>query len=182
MCSQLSYEYSQLCFVVHVLFNRLCLKLLHEHRQLHFATKLQIHNTLRQNYETKTRRAESGQFTATPVSGQTINIQKVAHTRTHISFYIYIYIYVAVMFLTPFVPDMSARHPRTLSLTFIIGGSCHKHHFRRDETFLATKHLVCRGKSMLAATKVLSRHNYTCLSVATSFVTTGILLLSKQKT
>ena len=41
---------------------------------------------------------------------------------------------------------------------FIVGGSCHKHHFCRDKlVFVVTKHDFCRDKSMLAARKRLSR-------------------------
>ena len=155
MCSQLSYEYSQLCFVVHVLFNRLCLKLLHEHRQLHFATKLQIHNTLRQNYETKTRRAESGQFTATPVSGQTINIQKVAHTRTHISFYIYIYIcscYVSNAFCPWYVsPTSEDTKPHIYHWWELPQASfSSRRNFSRDKTpCLSRQKYACRDKSFV---------------------------------
>ena len=45
----------------------------------------------------------------------------------------------------------------TPRLTFcIIGGSCHKYHFCRD------KHVSCRDKSMLVATKLLSPQAYFC--------------------
>ena len=37
---------------------------------------------------------------------------------------------------------------------FIIGWSCHKYHL-----FVATKHVFCRDKSILAAVKLLSRQN-----------------------
>jgi len=54
------------------------------------------------------------------------------------------------------------------SVFIIIGGSCHKYHFCRDKSFVATnkhvfvatKHVFCREKSLHAATKLLSRHNY----------------------
>ena len=36
--------------------------------------------------------------------------------------------------------------------THIISGSCHKHHFCRDKCFVATKHVFCCNKSMLAVT------------------------------
>ena len=45
----------------------------------------------------------------------------------------------------------------TPRLTFcIVGVSCHKYHFCRD------KHVSCRDKSMLVATKLLSRQAYFC--------------------
>ena len=56
------------------------------------------------------------------------------------------------------------------SVFIIIGGSCHKYNVCRDKSFVATNkhvlvatnHVFCRDKSMLAATKLLSHHNYIC--------------------
>ena len=74
----------------------------------------------------------------------------------------------------------------------IIGGSCHQYYFCRDKgfvatniykhVFVATKYVFCRDKSMLGATKLLSRENYVCRrETRVAFVTTSILLL-RQKT
>ena len=81
----------------------------------------------------------------------------------------------------------------------IIGGSCHKYNVCRDKSFVATNkhvlvatnHVFCRDKSMLAATKLLSHHNYIChdkiclsrqiFSREHVFVATNILW-SRQKT
>ena len=66
-------------------------------------------------------------------------------------------------------------------LSSIIGGSCYKYHFgrgkkknvRRDKhVFVTTKHVFCRGKSMLVATKLLSLQNYVCRD--NTFVVTNI--------
>ena len=62
----------------------------------------------------------------------------------------------------------------------MVGGSCHKYHFCRDKTFVATEHYLCCDKSMLAATKVFSWQIFvvtnTCL-LGQSFVATSIILL-----
>ena len=58
----------------------------------------------------------------------------------------------------------------------IIGGSYHKYHFCHGKSFVATKHVFCRDKNMLFATKVfiflffLSRQN--CCHDKHNFVAT----------
>ena len=69
--------------------------------------------------------------------------------------------------------------PRKKAIT-ITGGSCHKYHFCRDKSFVATNTCLSRQNPSFAATKVsLSREKYFCRDK--SFVATSILL-SCQKT
>ena len=84
-------------------------------------------------------------------------------------------------------------HPRRSTPTYpsiIVGGSCHKHYFLSlagagtGIIFVATKRVFRRDKSMLAATKFLSRQNYVCrykISLSRQNVCGRSILLSRQK-
>ena len=61
-------------------------------------------------------------------------------------------------------------------LSSIIGGSCHECHFCRDKSFVETKHVFCHEKSMLVATKRLSRQTRVC-RYKHNFVATNITLV-----